>query len=314
MGSPIRYLVPYQVDIVAKDLSTNKRIGNTLYYITNPQSVAPPAYGANIAGPSDTATLLASIEAAWTTLVLAVLSDKYAAVTMTMQAIVGYGYGTPFQAVSALVVGGTSTTIQTSSPHGLASGDFVRITGVTGTTGVNGTWPVLVLNSSQFTIPYNTAGVWTGGGSVQAARGRQNFIYADKETLVSAAVGGLSGDALPIFADVDVRRLNAGVGKSFRSRIAMAPVAESQNDFGKLTTGAMTTWTTALAAFNVGLVNGGSDATSGYSYNSVVSRLQASMQPSPFTYSSGWSFYCTSMAQHANLGSQNNRKPKLAGT
>jgi len=310
----IRYLVPYQVDILANDSTTGNRIGNTLYYICNPQTTSPPAYGAAIAGSGSTTTLLTSIDTAWTALVLATLSNTYVGVEMTMQAIIGYGYSTPFLSISALIVGPTLTTIQTSTPHGLSAGDFVSINGVTGTTGVNGTWNVGVLNLFQFTISYNTAGTWTGGGSVQLVQGRQNFLYADKEVKTTTAIGGVSGDALPMFVDVDVRRINPGVGKSFRSRIAMCPVPESQTAFGALDGTAMTTWTTALAAFNVGLDNGGSDTTSKFSYCSVVSRKLASSFPSPFTFSTGWTQYCSLLAQHANLGSQNNRKPKLAGT
>lgn len=311
----IRYLVPYQIDVLAKDVTTGKRIGNTFYYSTGLQTTTPPAYGAFILGGGSTTTLLANFATKWEVLIDDVLSAKYLMAQYTMRAILGYGYGTPTRAINALVQTGTDTTIQTATPHGLTAGQFVRVSGVTTPANVNGTWGVVITSTTQFKISPFGSGVWSSDGTFQLAEGVLNFQYDDQEVLPSAAVGGVAGDALPIFCDVDVRRLNPGVGKSFRSRFAMSIVAESDNDFGKLTAAAMTRWSADLVTFLAAPENGGTDATSKFSHSSAVSKLKASMEGTPFSVSAdSWRKYVTGYAPHARLGSQNNRKPRLAGT
>jgi hypothetical protein len=67
----------------------------------------------------------------------------------------------------------TNPTITTQNAHGLASGQFAIVTGVSGATGVNNNvnsnpaWQVTVINGSQFSIVLGTApGAYTSGGAV----------------------------------------------------------------------------------------------------------------------------------------------------
>lgn len=312
MGSSIRYLVPYQIDVLGKDLTTNKRIGNTFYVRNQLQSVSPPAYGAPIAGSGDTATLLTQFANAWEVMITAVLSTKFQMVSYTMRAMMGWGYGTPVIGINALITGGLNTVIQTGTPHGLVTGNAARITGVTAPSGANGIWNVSVVSPTQLTIPVATTGAWSNNGSIQSASGRQNWQYADQEVKQSTATGGVTGDALPIFSDVSVRRINSGVGKNFRSRVSMAPVGESMNDFGKLTTAALAIWVAELVTFTTFYDNGGSENPgSGQSYNIAVSKQLASTVGSPFTESMSWGKGVTAMLPRTYLGSMLKRKPKL---
>lgn len=311
----IRYRVPYQVDVDAYDLTSSKKIGNTLYLASGVQTAPEPSYNSPIMGGGSTATLLASFKTRWEVLVNGVLSTKYQLRGYTMRAITGYGYNTPQRVINGLVVNATTITIQTSVPHGFTPTSVIRIQGVTIPAAANGTFTPTILNPTQFTIPVTTTGIWSNDGTAQIVFGRMGFLYSDKEELASSATGGVSGDALPIYCDVDVRRLNAGVGKSFRSRFAASPIGEADNDFGKLNSTAIVTWAAALLAFNVGMSNGGTDSGgSEVSYNQAVSRKIASQQPLPFTGAPGiWSFFVSSMVAHVRLGSQNQRKPRLSG-
>jgi len=310
----IRYLVPYQIDVLGQDTVSLKRIGNTLYYISGVQAASPPAYGAPIAGGGSTTTLLANFDIAWQTLVAAVLHGNYTIVSYTMRAIVGYGYGTPVLAINALIQTGTFTTIQTASPHGLSTGDIIRVSGVTTPANTNGLWSVIVVTANQVQISPSGTGVWSNDGSIQRADGQQNFQYADLETLAGSAGGGVSGEAMPTFVSVDVQRLNPGIGKSFRSRFGMSMISEDDQKEGKLTAPAQAIWGTNLPLFFAPLVNGGSGTASDHSYLAAVSKKKASMIASPFVTSNGWTQYVSSLLQHNRLGSQNQRKPKLAGS
>jgi hypothetical protein len=57
------------------------------------------------------------------------------------------------------------TTITTSAPHGLVSGEAVTIAGTTTSTSVNGAFTVTVTGASTFTIPVNVTSVTTGTGT-----------------------------------------------------------------------------------------------------------------------------------------------------
>ncbi len=76
-------------------------------------------------------------------------------------------------AIDALSSGGTVTgasdavpcVITTSAPHGMTSGATVKIEGVRGNTGVNGSWIAVVLSPTMFSLTGSAgSGTYTGGG------------------------------------------------------------------------------------------------------------------------------------------------------
>jgi len=312
MGAAIKYLVPYEVKIFGGDLTTNKRIGNTFYLQSNLQSVGTPAYGAPIAGFGDTDTLLANFKTAWNTVMTACLSEKYTVFEYQLRTMLGRGYQTPSIGIGALITGALVTSIQTATPHGLTSGEAVFISGVTTPPEANGFHLVNVITSTLFTIPVTTTGVWSTNGVVQSAVGDIKFIYGDLTILADTAVGGKAGDALPIFSDVSVRRINPGTGKNWRSRVGVAIVSEADNDYGALKTSALATWTTTFNTFaTTPILNGGTDATSSQMGPVVVSKALAMTVTNPFISAAGWVQTCTDMVPHQRLGSQIQRKPPI---
>src|SRR5262245_5722832 len=71
-------------------------------------------------------------------------------------------YAAPITIVSSSVA--SPTSILTSTPHGLTSGDSVTITGHTGSTpSINGTHVATVVDPTHFTIPVNVTVGGTGG-------------------------------------------------------------------------------------------------------------------------------------------------------
>lgn len=313
MGVPIRYNIPYQIDAIAKDLTSGRRTGTTHYLRNNQFTGSPPAFGQAIPG-SDTATLLASFKTNFENVFPTLMSLKWSMQTYTMRAIVGYGYTTPFVPISGATFGGVTAQFLTPFPHNLVNNGMVSISGIGTPTGVNGTYQVTVLSSTVFQVNTTVTGFYGGGGSVQRVSGGLGLQYRDNEFLTSSAVGLVTGDAMPLFVDVDVQRINPGTGKSWRSRFAMSPIGESDCINGGLTSTAITAWSTQLAALNINMSNGGSDATGGESSFRAFSKLQASLVPSPFSSSATFLNVVSSFHAHSALGSQNNRKPRLTGT
>jgi hypothetical protein len=60
-------------------------------------------------------------------------------------------------------------TVTTSTPHGLATGNSVQITGILGATQANVTTTVTVTDSTHFSIPVNVTGSYSSGGQVSLA-------------------------------------------------------------------------------------------------------------------------------------------------
>jgi len=310
MAFPIRYLVPYQVDIHAVDLGSGHAINNTLYYRCNFQTTAPPAYGAPIAGNGSTATLLAAVRISWNN-VVARMNHNYQLRSYVMRAITGKRYGTPLLNIAGLVPG-TPVLVTTGSAHGLAEGAAIAVTGVTSPAVVNGFWTVHVLSPFSFQLVGSSiAGVWSGDGFVQLVGPVLEFSYADQEVLIASDFGLVAGDSLPIFATSSVRRLNGGVGRNFRSRFSLSPMSEVDVSDGSFTTTQRGLMVTALNALNASLGNGGTDATSSFSFQVAVSRRLAFGLPSPFATQAGWTAIISSFAQQPNCGSIVRRKPKL---
>jgi hypothetical protein len=140
-------------------------------------------------------------------------------------------------------------------------------------------------------------------------------MYSDKETLSDTTIGGITLDSMPLFADASIVRANAGIGKSFRSRFSLAPIAETDVVDGTFSTSRQTAWNAALATFNDLFANGGSDtpAGSGVSHACAVSQKVAFQGVSPFVTSDGWTFAVQNYRLHPYMGSQTKRKPRRLG-
>jgi hypothetical protein len=80
-------------------------------------------------------------------------------------------YYDPPIAIADVAISGTTATITTVSAHGYETGQDVVITGILGSTGVNGTYTsITVTGSTTFTVTISSAGGdYGGGGQVQAA-------------------------------------------------------------------------------------------------------------------------------------------------
>lgn len=312
MAVPIRYLVPYELAYHAIDLGSGKKITNVIYLRNTFQTVAPPAYGAPIAGPSSNDVLSANALANWLVSIIPIMNANYKMIDLTMRSIVGKQYGTVKKLITALTAGAPGI-VTTSGPHGFVTGDTVSISGVTAPPAANGLWVITVTAPDAFSLNGSIipAG-WTGDGYVQEASGNLQFVYGDKSVQISSAVGTVVGDALPLFACASVRRLSTGVGRNFRSRLSMSPVSESDSLDGGIIPARVTAINAGFANYLASpFANGGTDPTSGFSTLLAVSKKIAFTMASPFVTQSPWSAAVTLFSVQRNLGSLVRRKPKL---
>ena len=312
MAFSIRYLVPYQVDFLATDAGSGKRITNRLYWVCNTQTTAPPAYGQPILGPSSTTTLLTALRTLWIGTVCTRMNANYLFNQAVMKAIIGKRYGSPFLPLTAVTTG-APVVVETTLPHGLLTGDLVFIQGVTAPAIINGTWVITVISPTTFSLNGSTTPfAWTGDGSVQQVTGGFEFLYADLEqTGVGSVAGSIAGDALPLYVSSSVRRLNPGIGKHFRSRFSLSPMSESDSLDGGFTVVQKPLMATALNNLLVQQLNGGTDATSGLMLACVVSKQLAFTQITPFATSATWIAPVSQFVQQRNTGSIVRRKPRL---
>jgi hypothetical protein len=91
------------------------------------------------------------------------------------------------------VTGATNASpivIQTSAAHGLTSGDSVRVAGVQGNAGANGTWVATVVDSTHFSMLGSVgSGAYTTGGTAQSlAIGPSYAIPIDGEARSAASM------------------------------------------------------------------------------------------------------------------------------
>jgi hypothetical protein len=306
----VRYRVPYEIACNALDVGSGRRVSNIIYVRTALSAGPAPAYGDPVAG-SDNAVLLASIVTAWNANIHGILNQNYAQSNFTMRAILGKQYKTPFQTIMALLPG-APIIIQTTSPHGLVTGNSVYVQGVTSPPAANGVWGITVITTDSFSLTgSNSALLWSGDGQFQLATGAYQFAYADKVVQISATFGAIVGDALPLFSCASIRRNNAGIGKSFRSRLSMSPMSESDSLDGGLLPARITAINAAFAGFNDFYANGGTDAGAGQSANIAVSKKIASTLPLIFPNSDAWAKGNVTFSVQRNLGSLVRRKPRL---
>jgi len=308
----VQYRVPYQIAVRAHDLGSGKSIVNLFYARCNVQTGTPPAYGAAIAGGGSTATTLANFVTLFAGL-RALLNENYETIAYVMRPVLGKKYST----VSRGIAGLTSSLlirVSTGTPHGLLTGDIVFIYGVTTPAGANGQWVVTVISPTSFDLVGSTPGaVWSGDGYWQLASGINDLLFGDSTEVTSADPGGTSGDALPLIATASVRRINAGVGRHFRSRFSLSPWSESDQVNGRFTTAQLAVIQAALATFAAAASwqNGGTDASSKFMEHIAFSQQIALGLASPFTSADAFTRTVNSMSAQPNLGSLVRRKPRL---
>jgi hypothetical protein len=188
------------------------------------------------------------------------------------------------------------------------------VQGVTSPPAANAVWTITVLTPDSFSLNgSNSALLWSGDGQYQLATGAYQFFYADKVVQISATFGGIAGDALPLFSTASVRRLNNGIGKSFRSRVSMGPMSESDSLDGGLLPARITAINAAFNTFNGFYSNGGTDPGAGLSAQCAISKKIASTLPLVFLSETPWSQGGVTFSVQRNLGSLVRRKPRLTG-
>ncbi len=102
-------------------------------------------------------------------------------------------------------------SIGVAQPHGMATGDRVVISGVLGCTSANGTWPVIVTDSTHFTIPVAANGQWlAGSGQVRGG----SMAYYDPVT-ADAAQSALGRPLYKFTCQDDDPSVNGGADASF---------------------------------------------------------------------------------------------------
>lgn len=307
----VRNQVPYEVRIKGRDLATGKNVGSR-HYLKNAAFTGMPAYGADLGNGATTTALLASFQSNFEATLLPLLSIQAKVDSYEMRSIVGAGFASPQVSITAMGSSLTETFITTATPHGLNNGDSAFVSGIVTPILANGLWVnVTKVSNVEFKASYLFTPAWTytGPGKVQKVAGSMSWLYGDLETLTSTAIGGISGDSVATFADASIRRLNAGVGRSFRSRFSLAPIGETSVQDGAFTSAAKTAWATALATFAAGINNGGSGPGNS-SYPCIASKKISFGTASPFVESASWAPFTTGMTLHTYMGSQTKRKPR----
>lgn len=309
MAILIRNLVPYHCRINAVDTNSGKKLSNT-FYMRN--TIPTGAYGSALTG-SDLATLEDSLFHKWFDTVNPVMNlmpEAYMLTDLTLQAIIGKEYPTPVLAITNMTTTLTETVINTATPHGFSTGNQVIINNVISPADANGSFFVSAVdNPTTFRRLGVISAAWGGFGFVQLIRGNMQWFFADRLVVAHNDVGQLGiEETIPLFSGISMRRLNLGVGRNFKSRISIAPIAEIQNENGRLEPTALTNWTTAGASLNATLSGGG-----GWTMEQLaVSKQLSFLLTSPFNESDSWTKPVTAFLPQPNMGSFIKRKPKLS--
>lgn len=125
------------------------------------------------------------------------------------------GLGTPEAAKT--VSGATNATpivITTSTAHGYATGDMVRIASVGGNTAANGDWTITVTDTTHFSLQESAgSGAYTSGGTSQRVFAAKHIIEMDTDLSDTPWVAGDDRTAGFNAGDRKVRRGQLGVCK-----------------------------------------------------------------------------------------------------
>jgi hypothetical protein len=305
----IKNLLPYQLDMFGTEDETNQIVMST-FYIKNNLPTATLTYGQVLPGSATSATLLSAVNLSWALNVCTVLSAHYTFTGSRLRAIVGYSYSTPLIGITAASISGSVAFVTTSRPHGFTSGQSVLIAGVTGFTGLSGSFVATVVDAITFSVPGVFGGTYTGNGYVQLIQGSVSLTYADKDELPDTVIGSVTGDMLPAYVSADVRRINSGIGRGFRSRVGLGTLGESQQAGGRLSGSAITDIDAGMNAFTV-FDNGSSDASAKYMNHFALSRYWAVLTATPFTQSFSYMAPVSLFSVRELTGSQNSRKGRV---
>ncbi len=134
--------------------------------------------------------------------------------------------------ISATSVAGTSITavtntspavVTTATPHGLSTGNYVYVSGVvTPVAGAqpNGTWQIVVVDSSRFILTGSSAnGTYGAGGTVYLGQGVQFEADIDGP---GTSVAGAINQAVTVVPGVVVSNPQSFVGTAAESNVALA--------------------------------------------------------------------------------------------
>ena len=310
----------YQIVQEGVDTKSSKKVVNIFYTRNDAQTGGALVYGDPIAGSSSLATLIANWSTAWKTVILPYLSVNYEMTRTVGNEIVGKQYRTLLRTISSLSATGTSLVLVTAvSPHGLADGDHVQISGVGIPSAVNGVWQIQVYNSSAFLLLGSAAvaGTWSNDGSWRKASGPFNWRFDDHAEFVgdNGQAGSITGDAMPLYVSASNRHITARVGRNWRSKTSMSPLGESQCVDGRLTATALGNISTAWDSYiSSPVANGGSDTGSQRQLLVTASGGKASVLTDPFDQSDTWAANMIQLYSQPNLGSVLRRKPRLTPT
>ncbi len=109
--------------------------------------------------------------------------------------------------------------------HGMQTGDRIVISGVSGCTAINGTWPITVIDSTTFTIPVSPNDAWTPGtGQVRGG----SMAYYDLVTS-AAAQSALGRPLFQFTCQDDDPTVNQGADAAFLASRLKAHVDAIRN-------------------------------------------------------------------------------------
>lgn len=303
-------LVPYEVRINAINLSSGKNISNTLYFkdfVDHGGGYAAPIPGV---GNADT-DLEQSAYIQWAVganSVLTALSDEYQMVSIRVRSITGRAWKTPVVPIAGIAASLVDTHVITGGPHGLVAGDAVNISSVTVPSTINGQHTVVsVISAVEYTIGGVFTGVYSGAGTQQKISGNQSLTYGSNLEVAHNDVGAIGSDQMPLHTTISMRRLNAGVGKNWRSRLSISPLTEGDQKNGRLTVAALAIWTTVGTTLATPLTLPGIVVETPV----ALSMRLAMLEPTPFAFSNAWVSEVNAFVPRTNLGSLVKRKPRL---
>ncbi len=317
MGAAVGYRSLYQLRSIGSDTKSGKRITNTWFLRSGTAAGGPPAFDSPIAG-SDLDVLLLNWDTRYAAQILNRLSVNFVQTSHEIRKIVGWKYGAPFYPVIGVTPTLTGTSITVAGVLPTLSPFFASIQGLVGSVAANGTWTASPTNLNTFTINAITAGdPWISGGTVQQITDSLGWKFTDLASFAASAAGTVAGEALPLFADVSVRKIGSTSGKQWQGRNSFAPISEADQKQGKLEAAALTAWQTAATAIIASLANGaaiGDLRDNMYFYNaSFKQSLTYAVPFNEFAVGNSTSLVGSSFPQ-PNLGSMVKRKPRLTST
>lgn len=317
MATPVGYRALYQVTAKGVDTKSGKPVTNIYYYRSGPATGAPPAFDSPISG-SSLDTFLTSFDGVYGPLV-ELLSVNYIQTADVCRQVTGWKYGSPQNNIIGVTstLTGTAFTVAGTLPK--TTPFFGNIAGMTGAAAASGIWTISPTSLNTFTTTANIVGdPWVSGGTVQEVGTSEAFTYGVLATKAVTNAGVISGEALPLFADVSGRRVGSTAGRNWQGRNSYAPIGESQQLNGKLTTTALANWNLSLPDLMGPLSNGGTtgdDRDNMYLYN--ASFKQALTRSTPFNtigHIDWFTSLVSSVFAQPNMGSLTKRKPRLTAT